>query len=106
MQAIYQEWQQVQEELRRWQQDAMARTGAIEVEYLEVVYRELVEAVNVVAERRDIDIVYQFTPTDAPFQATNPGQAMSTIRTRIALRYPEDLDITDYVVEEMGLESE
>lgn len=104
LQGIFQEWQAAEAAYREWQQAASERTGRLEATYLEEAYRELVEAVNIVADRLDIDIVHQFTPTDEPFDADNPRTAMSTIRWRSALRYPGELDITDAVVEELDLD--
>ena len=75
-------------------------------EQLEKAYREMIDAVEVVADRMDIDIVYRFIPTSEAFEAENPEQAMMAIRLRTALRYPEQLDITDAVLEEMSLEAE
>ena len=104
LQAVFEEWQNAEQMYRQWQQRAMARTGKVEAEYLERNYLELVDAVNVVADARSIDIVYRFTPPDHEFATDDPRNAMSTIRLRPALRYPEDLDITDDVLEELGLE--
>ena len=84
----------------------MARTGKLESEYLESSYREMIDAVNVVADRMKIDIVYRFTPPSEEFETDNPRAAMSTIRMRSALRYPDDLDITDAVADELGLDIE
>ena len=106
LQGLYEQWQAIQQQYNQWQQNAVARTGELETTFLRQSYEEMVEAVNVVAEKRSIDLVFQFTPADAPFEAENPGQAMSTIRMRMAMRYPKELDITDYVLEEMGLELE
>lgn len=104
LQRTFEEWQQAEQAFRQWQQTALARTGKLESEYLERSYRELLDAVNVVADRRNIDLVWRHTPPDAPFETEDPRAAMSTIRLRSALRYPESLDITDAVMKELGLE--
>jgi Skp family chaperone for outer membrane proteins len=75
-------------------------------EQMEAAYREVVTAVEVVADRREIDIVLQFVPTSDPFAADMPEAARAAIRGRSALRYPEALDITDAVMTEMALDIE
>jgi hypothetical protein len=89
-----------------WQQSALQRTGKLDADQLERAYRELVAAVEIVADRRGIDMVYRFIPTGEPFEAENPEQAMMAIRLRDALRYPTELDITADVMEELHLEEE
>jgi len=94
------------DEYRAWQQNAIARRGKLEAEQLEAAYREMIDAVEVVADRKSIDTIYRFIPTGEPFETENPEQAMLAIRMRTALRYPADLDITDDVIEELDLEIE
>ncbi len=48
----------------------------------------------------------RFIPADLDFDAVNPAQAYTGIRGRLALKYPESLDLTDDVIEELGLELE
>jgi len=82
------------------------RLGALATEHIERAYRDLVAAVEVVAGQRGIDLVYRFIPTGNGFQALGPAQAYTSIRARIALKYPPGLDITDEVMEELALEVE
>ena len=89
-----------------WQQQALARRGKLEAEQIETAYRELIEAVEVVADKKGVDTVYRFIPTEEAFEAANPEQAMINIRLRAALRYPKELDMTDDVLEELSLELE
>jgi len=102
----YKRGQDVYQQYMDWQQKALARRGAMDAEHLERAYREMTAAVEVVASRKDIDLVYRFIPTDEPFNADNPEAAMNAIRLRTALLYPKGLDITDEVMEEMSLEIE
>ena len=105
-QQAYQEGSTMYQEYMAWQQEAMVRRGKMDAEHLERAYRELIEAVQVVGDRKEIDTIYRFIPTEEPFESENPEQAMMSIRLRTALRYPEDLDITDDVLEELSLEVE
>lgn len=103
---IYQEGSQIFNEYRTWQQEAMQRRADLDARQLERAYREMVEAVEVVAEEKGIDLVLRFIPVDADFEASNPDEAMLAIRMRTALKYPDGLDITTAVLEEMSLETE
>jgi Skp family chaperone for outer membrane proteins len=105
-QRVFEEGRTVYDEYMRWQQGAMAQRGQLDAQHLERVYRDLVEAVQVVADRKGIDTVYRFIPTEEAFRAENPEQAMLAIRLRTAIRYPEELDITDDVLEELSLDVE
>ena len=66
----------------------------------------MIEAVEVVADDKDIDVVYRYIPPGEAFNAQNPEQAMMAIRLRTVLRSPDDLDLTDEVLEELSLEIE
>ena len=80
------------------------RLGQLAADHIERAYRDLVAAVEVVAARRSIDIVYRFIPTANEFNAANPPQSYTGVRARVVLKYPPELDITDEVMEELALE--
>ncbi|MHC4947752.1 MAG: OmpH/Skp family outer membrane protein [Planctomycetota bacterium] len=92
------------QEYGQWGTEVQRRQALMQADHFERAYRELVSAVNVVADRQDIDIVLRFIPPDMPFETPNPDAAMTTIRLRTALRYPAALDITPEVMEELSLE--
>ena len=106
--AISQEGQAVLQQRERFTQQANTAKAMLSAEQVERAYRELIDAVNVVADRLEIDIVHRFIPTDDSFEIKpGPGAfqaAMLQIRLRSVLRYPEDLDITSEVMEELGIE--
>lgn len=101
VQQAFQAMIQQREQLRM---QANQRLGMLAAEHIERGYRDLVAAVEVVAARRGVDIVYRFIPTANDFNALNPAQSYTGIRARIALKYPAGLDITDEVLEELALE--
>ncbi|MCH2139548.1 MAG: OmpH family outer membrane protein [Phycisphaerales bacterium] len=105
---IGQEGQQLLQQRDRFVQQANTARAMLGAEQVERAYRELVDAVNVVADRLDIDIVNRFIPTDDAFETQPSPQAfqnaMMQIRLRSLLRYPEDVDITEEVMEELGIE--
>ena len=94
------------QEYRTWQQQMAVQRDALNAEHLERAYRELIAAVNIVADRKGIDIVTRFIPTDNPFLSQTMEQGMRAIRLRPVLRSPEDLDITIDVLDELSLDTE
>ena len=90
----------------QWRVTGSRQLGLLAAGQVEKAYRDLIAAVEVVADRRRIDLVFRFIPTDNEFKALNPPQAYTGIHARIALKYPEGLDITDEVMEELALEVE
>ncbi len=101
---IQQAFQAMLQQREQMRVDATQRLGRLVSGQIERAYRDLVAAVEVVAARRSIDIVYRFIPTANDFKATNPPQTYTEVRARVALKYPAELDITDEVLEELALE--
>ena len=89
-----------------WTRERARRMGRLGASQIESAYRDVVAAVEVVADRLGIDVVLRFIRPETEFQAQGPQQAYIAVRARIALKYPEALDITDLVLEELALEIE
>ena len=102
-QELIQRGQQLAQQLQAFRQQAQAVQEASMAKQLEQCYKEIVTGVNVVADRRNIDTVYRFIPTEDEFSIQDINTAMSQIRLRSVLRYPEDSDITEEVAEELNL---
>jgi len=99
-------YQAMRAEYEQWRARANARMGQLRAAQVERAYRDMVAAVEVVAERKGIDIVYRFIATAQDFGAVNLPQAYLATQQRLALVYPDALDITDAVLEELSLETE
>ena len=97
--ALYEQFQQSQLQGRQ-------RESQLEAQQIERAYREVIDAVEVVADRKKIDIVYRFIPTDEEFATGSAELAMRSIIARTALRYPDELDMTADVLEELALDVE
>lgn len=104
------EWPKANEDLERLRSEYMAwREGSIRIrekffaEQIEQAYRELVSAVELVAERGDVDLVLRFMPTANAFEAENLGAAREQVIGRTFLKYPEAIDLTDEVLRELGV---
>ena len=103
-QEIFQRGQMLYQEYQQFQQAATLRRQQMGATHLEMAYREITAAVNVVADRLEIDLVIRFIPPDDEFVLTNEAAAVDQIRLRSLLRYPEACDITSDVLEELNLE--
>lgn len=104
------EFEQIQREFAALQGEAQAWAARIQdiqsklaAEQVEKAYREMISAVEVVADRRTVDLVYRFLPASKPFDALSLPDAMLQVQSRTMLRYPESIDLTDDVVRELGL---
>jgi Skp family chaperone for outer membrane proteins len=101
---IQRAYQMMVQQLERQRMEGAQRLDQLRAGHVEKAYRDFVAAVEVVAQRRQIDIVFRFVPTENDFQAQGLAAAYTSVRARIALKYPEALDITDAVLEELALE--
>ena len=103
---VMQRGQALAQQLQAFQQQAKAIQERMTSEQLEKCYRELIDAVNLVADRKKIDTVLRFIPTDDPFTPGDSNAAMLQIRLRALLRYPESFDITGDVADELNIDVE
>jgi len=104
MAEVHQAFQAMIQRREQMRLAAARRLGLLAADHIERAYRDLVAAVEVVAARRGIDIVYRFIPTAKEFNAANPPQSYTGVRARVVLKYPPELDITDEVMAELALE--
>lgn len=96
-------WQAMMQEYQQWQQGTMAVQQKLGAEQVEAAFRELVEAVDIVAEKEGIELVMRFVPVGDPFNVESLDLAGDQVRRRLFLRYPDAIDITAKVEAELGL---
>ena len=101
-----QRYEQTYAELQEFQKRANAARAALAAEQMQEAYSEVLAAVNVVADRLHIDLVLRFIPPDEPIEPGPPNAITAQIRLRSALRLPDELDITDDVLAELGHDTE
>lgn len=92
----------LQSEYEKWFTSVQKIQSKHMAEQVEKAYRELLVALDVVAERKKIDLVYRFLPQDRPFESVELADAMMQVQSRPFLRYPTAIDITDEVFKELG----
>jgi len=100
---IQREFAALQNEAQVWAARIQDIQSKLAAEQVEKAYREMISAVEVVGDRRAVDIVYRFLPASKPFDALSLPDAMLQVQSRTMLRYPDSIDITDDVVRELGL---
>jgi hypothetical protein len=98
-----QRWQLMMQEYQQWQQGTMAIQQKLGSEQIETAFRELVDAVDIVAERLDVDVVIRFVPTSEPFESETLDQASDQVSRRLLLHHPDAIDLTEKVAEELGV---
>jgi Skp family chaperone for outer membrane proteins len=99
------QFQKIYQEYMKWGQEvAVPKRNALDVKHLQQAYRELTSAVNIVADKLGVDIVLRFIPTEKDFTGVDADQAMTEIRLRTAVKYPEKLDITTEILQELSLQ--
>jgi len=101
--AFRQRWESAYGEFQKMQQLVAEARSTLMAEQMQEAYNEILEAVNVVSQRRNIDVVLRFIPPDGEFEQTTPDATILQIRLRTALRLPKGIDITDDVLSELGL---
>jgi Skp family chaperone for outer membrane proteins len=98
-----QEVMALQREYQGWLESTRRRDEKLGAEQFEQAYRELVAAVETVADKESIDLVFRFYPTAEPFKSERMGEALSQIQSRTFLKYPASIDITPEVMKALNL---
>ena len=97
------EMQSLYSRYKIWNEGVSGSQSKLMAGQVESAYKELVTAVDVVADRQKIDVVYRFIPASVPFETSQLGDTMLQVQARTFLRAPESLDITADVMKELGL---
>jgi Skp family chaperone for outer membrane proteins len=100
----------LREDIEAFQQDVgewgesheKAQRDLIASQY-ETAYSDLREAVEVVADRRKLDIVMRFVPASEKLEPGTPDDIARQLLARTFVRIPEALDITDEVMRELNV---
>ena len=93
-------------EVEGWRKEIGEKLSKLQAEQIEKAYREMTAAVDVVADRGKVDMVFRFVPTAQAFEANTPADAMLGVQVRTFLRYPEAVDLTPELLKELSLKDE
>ena len=91
---------------QKWNAGMQAAQSKLMAEQVERAYKEMVAAVDVIADRRKVDLVYRFIPGSTPFESQDLGNAMVQVQGRTFLHAPESVDLTADVMKELNLPSD
>jgi len=94
----------LQQEFEKWRLALQQIQAKHMAEQIEKAYREMLSALEVVADRRRVDLVFRFVPADRPFEAGDVGAVMVAVQARPFLRHPQGMDLTDDIFKELGLQ--
>lgn len=97
------EYSRLRAEFETWVAGIQRIQARLAAEQVEKAYREMLTAVEVVAERESVDTVMRYVPSSRPFEAGSLADAMLQVHARTFLRLPEGLDLTEAVMKEMAL---
>lgn len=95
--------EQLRSEINQWMQSAQKEASDLSSRQFQEAYAEIREAVEVVADRRKVDLVVRYTP---PAEKIRPGSDDDLARQALArtfVRVPEAIDLTDDILREMNL---
>ncbi|MSR69347.1 MAG: hypothetical protein EXS17_03260 [Phycisphaerales bacterium] len=101
-----QEFALLQGEYEKWFATLQKIQSKHMAEQVEMAYRELTAALDVVAERKQVDFVYRFIPPERAFDSVELSDAMMQVQLRQFLRYPAAVDLTEDLVKEIGITSQ
>lgn len=99
-------WKVLRESLDQWQAEMTEQGEKLLREQIDVSWKETLAAIDLVAERRGIDVVMRFVPTTKAFEAEDPEGGLTQLIGRTVLRMPEALDLTPEIMKEMNLRDE
>jgi len=99
-------WGVLREALDQWRTEMAAETEKLMKEQIESSWKDVISAIEVVSDRRQIDLVMRFVPTTEEFQAEDHTGGIVQVLERSVLRMPEALDLTPEVRKELNLRDE
>ncbi|MSR44038.1 MAG: OmpH family outer membrane protein [Phycisphaerales bacterium] len=103
--AMREQFEAFQKEASQWNESSEAAGREMVARHYQGAYSDLRVAVDVVADRRKIDLVMRFVP---PADEIKPGDETELARQLLArtfLRAPEALDITEDILTEMNIQA-
>ncbi len=105
-QEAMQAFQALQTEYNAFRESKMKEIDQLRATQTEDAYKQLVTAVDRIAEREQIDLVFRYIPSETPFKAEGLQQVYAQIQLRTFLKHPAAIDITDAVIKELGVTEE
>jgi len=105
MPAAREEFAAFQREFTGWNESSKSGERAMVARHYQSAYADLREAVEVVADRRKIDLVMRFIPPADKITVGDTASITQQLMARTFLRLPDSMDMTDDVLTEMNLQA-
>jgi Skp family chaperone for outer membrane proteins len=103
--AVREEFEAFQREIAEWSRVTEEEGQKLIARHHETAYAQIREAVEVVAEKRHIDLVMRFVPPADPMQPGDVNELAQQLQARTFLRTPESIDLTEDILSEMNIKA-
>ena len=99
------EFEDFQQEYTAWNAEAEKEMDAMQTRHYQTAYADLREAVEVVSDRRKIDLVMRFVPASDKIVSSDEASIAQQLMARTFLRSPDSIDITEDILTEMNVQA-
>ena len=99
------EFEDFQQEYTAWSTQSEKELDAMRTRHYQTAYADLREAVEVVSDRRKIDLVMRFVPASDKIVSGEEASLAQQLMARTFLRSPDSIDITEDILTEMNLQA-
>ncbi len=103
--AVREQFEAFQKEFAEWSQAAETEQQTMVARHYDGAYSQIREAVEVVAEKRHIDLVMRFVPPAQPLSPAPETELSQQLQARTFLRTPDSIDLTEDILSEMNLKA-
>ncbi|MDA1261410.1 MAG: OmpH family outer membrane protein [Planctomycetota bacterium] len=99
------EFESFQQEYAAWNSEVEKLMSEMSTRHYQTAYADLREAVEVVSDRRKIDLVMRFIPASDKIVSGDELSIGQQLMARTFLRSPDSIDITEDILTEMNLQA-
>lgn len=103
--AMREELEAFQQEFTAWNVKNEKEGRDLATRHYQQAYSDLREAVEVVADRRKIDLVMRFIPAAEKIVEGDEAEIAQQLQARTFLRSPDSIDITEDIITEMNVQA-
>lgn len=103
--AMREKFEAFQKEYSAWREANETAGREMMARHYQGAYSDIREAVEVVADRRKIDLVMRFVPPSDKIEPGDDADVVRQLSARTFLRVPESIDLTEDILSEMHLQA-
>lgn len=103
--AVREQFEEFQREFSQWSQATETQGQELVAHQYDTAYASIREAVEVVADKRHVDLVMRFVPPSEKLRAGEEAELAQQLQARTFLRVPESIDITEDILTEMNIKA-